>query len=294
MINTSNSLIESVKRACTAPDYQARLVDADILAIADEVISGTLLPLIVNSNASLLDRQETLAVTDSRSYKVPYRSIGRTLRAAFYQTSSNSSKQKLSRVDSADSRDGTVGSPIGLYFEGDDFVPVPKPSSGQFLLTYPCQPSSLVPVSSCSVISSIDRTTGVVSVSSALPGVTTSTPCDFVAGKAGYLPLGIDFIPLDVSGTNIQFNVSDIPSSLAVGDYVTLAGQTCVIPLPRELNTLLTLACQVQVFQLLGDLEAGSAAQAKFVELFKTVPSLLTPRLVGGSPRAKKSPFYRR
>lgn len=293
MITTSDALLESVKRACTAPDYQARLEDSDILAMADEVISGVLIPLIINSNAELLVRRDTITVVSGqREYQIPARAIGRTLRNIAYRTSATATPIQLNQVDLQDEATYANGTATtAVAFEGDYYLPLKAPTSGEFLVSYACQPSALCKSTDASLITNIDRVTGVISIATTLSGASTSTPCDFVSGRSGFNLKGLDATPADVSGTNIQFAVADIPTNLAVGDYLCTAGYTPVIPVPRELLSLLTVGVQGQVYQLLGDLEAAQAAQAKFADLYRTIPSILTPRLVGTTKKVGRSPF---
>jgi hypothetical protein len=295
MISTAETLIADIQQGVALPAYQARYTDEDLLLMADKIIAGVVVPMILAANpALLLFRRSIPVVSGQREYRVPDRAIGRVIRTVFYvDASGNSAKDSMRLVDPSDEQkySSLSGDATALFFEGGCFVPCPQPTSGSFMVTFPLQPSALVKTTSCARIQSIDRMTGDITLVTALTGVSTGTPIDLIAGSQGYQLLNYDISPTNVSGVTVTVATTAIPTSLVAGDYVAFAGQTPVIPIPRELCTLISLAVQKTVLGGLGDVEMLQAAQAEFKDARNGAMTVLQPQLIGQRQKIGTSPI---
>jgi hypothetical protein len=285
----TTGLLASIKRGVTVPSNQSRFTDADILALADEETQTKLLPVLLSMRQEyLVKRTSVTLVPLQNSYSIPYRSIGRTIRSISIVTGTNSQPLNYIQPETAESYGSQSGSPSYFYFEGDNYILVPNPSSAQTLtLKYEIQPSNLVPTTSAGLITAINTVSNYVTISSVPDTFTVNTLADFIAGKNSNSIIDLDKAITNVSGTNIYFD--SLPSTLAVGDYIALAGQSPVIQLPREMHQVLAQAVECRLLEALGDSEGLQASSAKLQEKITAMLSLLAPRQKGSQLKIVQS-----
>lgn len=125
-----------------------------------------------------------------------------------------------------------------FYFEGNQIVFYKAPQSGTLRFTYSRRLSELVLLASVAPITAISGGTITATAPSGYP--TASTAYDFVKATPHFDILAMDKSATR-SGNTFTFTADDVPSSLAVGDHVCLAGQTTVCQAPLELHDVLAL-----------------------------------------------------
>jgi hypothetical protein len=160
-----------------------------------------------------------------------------------------------------------------FYVEGNELVFYVAPPAGTLRITYSRRMSALVLVASAGTITSISS--GTIGISAA--------PSDFATSAANYdfvrATPHFDILAMDKSATRssttMTFTSSDVPSSLAVGDYVCQANESPVCQAPVELHPLLALrtayvwsrAKNDPIANVLeGDLKAAAATAATLLE----------------------------
>jgi hypothetical protein len=185
-----------------------------------------------------------------------------------------------------------------FYLSGNDVVLHPSvgPSAyGALTFYYYLRPNSLVKDSAVASITAIDRQTGNITLSSIPSGYSVYvsgsnnsvlSTFDFVKAKSAHNVLDIDININSVNSITRVVNIDPhkIPKDLEVGDYLTLAGQTCVPNIPTELHTVLAQKVSQRVLEALGDTEGLNNATAKVMEMEDKLSSMLDNR-VEGSPR---------
>jgi hypothetical protein len=87
-----------------------------------------------------------------------------------------------------------------------------------------------------------------------------------------------------VSGTTLTLSTSDLPSRLAVGDWISLAGETPIPQIPDELRPVLAQATAVGVNEAM-NLPGLDSARKTLDEMLKAVSLLLTPRVTGAQKK---------
>lgn len=263
------------------PSTDEALDDEDFLAFADEELQTTIVQLLLSVREEFLVAKEPhdVSITASTSdYALPTRAIGGKLRQVLISTNGDDFAP-LGRVDPEN--DWTVGSgthAVGYRFNGNyvTLVPTPASTSGTLRLSYFMRPSRLVGTSAVGLISAINTSTGVVTCN--IPSTfTTSERFDLVKGKSGFECLAIDLTASAVGGASITFSAADLPSGLAVGDYVCLAGESPIPQVPVELHPLLSQRVVCRVLEALGDPKLA-VAEATSARLMNTARSLLSPR----------------
>jgi hypothetical protein len=290
MTITTTQLLDAVKRGVTVPSNQVRFSDADLLKFADEETESTIMPMLSSIRQEFLVKQKNVPVVANQAgYKIPYRAVGRNLRDIKLADTAGNVIRRLALVDPSESHIfalGTFGEPNGYMIQGDKVVLLPTPASAGYNIQffYELAPSALVPVTSAGQISAIDTGTGIVTISASVAGFITAQTMDLVDGKAGCTVKSEDIVNSSVAGTAITFTAADLPSDLAVGDWVTASGETPVVQLPNELTQSLVQAVICRVLEALSDYEGLQAAKASLKEKMNAAEKLLTPRVQSQVP----------
>ena len=283
MAKTADRLLSGVKSRAIVPASQTLFDDEDILSFADDVTEQLMVPLLKAAREEYFVTFSVQAVTSGvRAYDIPYRAVGRGLRDAKLITGTLT--RDLAKIAIEDEHMYTKagsGTPVGFYFRGDKFVLVPTPSTGSMSLEfwYEMAPSRLVTTGSAAVVTGFTATT--VTVSTAPSTLATGTVVDFVRGRSGNSVLAMDKTITNATGSTYTFAAADVPTDLALGDYVSVAETTPVIQLPNEAYPLLETATTRRVLAALGDFEGANVLQKDEDEETKRFKSLIEPRVEG-------------
>lgn len=291
MAITTTEFLDAVKRGVTVPANQVRFDDTDFLKFADEETEATILPMLTSIRQEYLVKQKNVTVTANQAaYKIPYRAVGRTLRDIKLSDTSGQVIRRLALIDPSESHIFSVnsfGEPFGYMPQGDKIVLLPTPTTANYVIQffYELAPSELIPTSEAGQITAINTTTGDVTISAAVTGFTSGATMDLVDGKAGCTVKAEDIVNTSVSGTTVTFTAADLPSDLAVGDYVALSNQTPVVQLPDELHQSLVQAVICRLLEALGDFEGLQAARGSLKDKLDSAIKLLTPRIESQMPK---------
>lgn len=292
---TSDNILDSIKRTFSVPTHQQLLTDTEILSFCDEELLNTVCPELVALRGeyfTTFKNQSTTAGT--QRYRIPERAMGRTLRDLKLITSGGD-ESNLTDIGIDDKHhfdSATRGQPTGFYTFGDYVYLVPTPDAAYTLqFIFDLRPSSLVATSAVATVAAVNQVTDTLTLSASLSGLTTNTPVDIVAAKAGNIALSIDLSPISVSGVSVQFATDELPDEVAVGDYLCFAKQSPVVPIPEECLPVLIQAAGNRVMLALGDLEALQSGEAKLKRLLDNLRVLLAPRVRGESRTAVNQHF---
>lgn len=284
---TSDQLVKGVKRRITMPASQSLLNNADILEVADSIISSRLLPLLESTNQEYFVRVVNVPLVANESeYDIPYRAAGRALREIKLRLSPTS----ITNIAMIALEDAQVYQPssqtVGFYFLGDKIKLVPAaPSSitpGQSLeIYYRLPPSKLVPVSSAMQVVSVAGND--VTVSYVPNTYTAGTLVDFIQGLSGNSIYDMDVAIQGIAGNVVSFATGAVPLKLIPGDYICLAGFSPVINfIPNECHSLIESYTAQRVCNIVGDFEgAGVITQTDIPTEEKYLKLLLEPRIDG-------------
>jgi hypothetical protein len=169
-----------------------------------------------------------------------------------------------------------------FVLEGNNLRLLPSvTAAGSLRITYYRRFSTLVPAEEAGEVESIDTSTGEVTLLSApagfLPSPYPSSQYDFIRGTPHFDVMAMD-LTAPLSGLVLAFAPAELPSALAAGDFVALAGQTPICNAPLEMQDLLVKRA-VYVY-LLGQKDPGAqAAKASLDEAEQQAKALLSPRV---------------
>ena len=283
-LDTSHFL-NQVKMKATLPD--GRYTNTEILNIANDVLLSQMVPLILSLKEEYYVRPDTQNITqDTASYTIPYRAYGLALREV--KRLSNTSIVDLFRIDPTDVTSTQTGTPTSFYLEGHDVVLYPTPQStvDTLKLSYFITPSKPVESTAVAAITAIDTATGVITTTP-VSTWTTSDTFDLVSRRNGHKSLAIDLTASVVGASSMTFTASDLPSGLAVGDFVCLAQEAPFLQIPDSGFGLMVQMTANELLEDLGDTTALQVGQGKAEQLKAAFVSSLSTRVLGAPKRSK-------
>lgn len=272
----SETLINSVKRRISIPTNQNTYTDEDILAFADEELMLSVVPAIMTLHEDYLLFQEDTPINANQSeYKIPYRAVGNKLYdLQFVDTNGNILPMSRTTVADRPNYNGfyTTNLAYSYFVQNNRIGLLPTnqgPGAGNLRFVYYIRPSSLVFSKEVSVITNIDRNTGIILVNAVPDTFGTDTKLDMYEFNSPHTIMEIDIYPTAVNASNksITFNTDDIPDALAIGDHIALAEHCCIPQIPSDLHVFLAQKTAERILEAQGDLEGLKMAQAKSAEM---------------------------
>ena len=269
---TTTDLINKVKLWGAVPEGQPAFSDAQLLDLLTDELRTTIATFITQFREDyFVDYLDYTITANQSSYAIPSRAISTVLKDVKYVD--NGKEINVPRVPRGDAEYYTNG----FYIQGNKLILLyPENRVGQSLrLYYYCRPNTLVAVTSCAVVSSFDSTT--ITVTS-VPSTWGSTETiDITQAKS---PLGI--ISKDNVATRVGtvFTPATMPSDLAVGDYLSLATESCIPQIPVEVIPMLCQSVVKRVNEIIADKTGLKIASDKYDEIVNSVTSILSPRVV--------------
>lgn len=285
---TSTDLLASLKRRGFIPS-SANFTSSDFFKVVDDEMQTYIVPLLMSVKEEYLVTTESVAVTaGTNEYFVPERSIGGKVRDV--QLSDGTGYYSLKRLEPSEAGEvsTSVGSTEYFYMQGNKIIIVGTVTTGTMRVKIYQRPNRVVATSAVGEITAINTGSGVVTIT--VPSTfTTSVTYDLVRGKPGFDTLAKDLTASAVGGASITFTPADLPSGLAVGDYVCLSQESPIAQIPVELHPLLSERTTATVLHALGDVKA--AESYKIAEgMEKKLLPILTPRTEGAN-RVVKNKF---
>lgn len=238
-------------------------------------------------------RQATYDITTTaglKRYAIPTRAVSAGL-VSVAEIEADGSRSPLHFF--ADYRAQTQHGPTAgdCYMEGNELVLYADPGAITLRLTYNRRLAELVLLASARAITAINTGTKTVTIAASPSTFDSRTTFDLVKGTPHFDTYGIDLAcsSLGSGATSVVFTAT-LPTSLAVGDYVCIPGETPVCNAPWEMHDLLAHKAAHAWLTERGDPKAatlgvslwgkdGGPGDAKPGSMEADVLSLLTPRI---------------
>ena len=260
-----------------------RFTDQELLNIAYDAMLSQIVPEVIKIREEYYVKYSDSSITAAQiAYPVVSRALAGILREV--KVVSGSSVKDLERVELDSITAVQTGTPDRFYLSGNDLMLWPTPASTADTLRqyYFIRPSKFVPVSETAIITAINTTNKTITVT--IPtGWTTNSLLDLVKGTAHYDIIAFDLVITGATAGVITFSAT-LPTTLAVGDYVSLAGESCFPFLPQEGHIALAQVAAATALESIGDPNAAGAA-AKATMLKENFKSLLSLRIQGAPKR---------
>lgn len=293
MAVTTDRLLAGIKRRAVIPTNQVLFDDDDILDFIDDVIKVHVVPLVDSVNGEYFVTSSLTALVASQSnYKIPSRAIGRTIRDLKLEDTTSGSVRNCPYIEPEDIHlHNNTALNFGHYFKGDEIYLVPDVGSTltateSLQIWYKLRPSAVVKLTKAAKVSSVsipeDLTDPGTVVVESVGDVVTSSVIDFIQGTSGNGILGMDKTCTNVAGTTLTFLGSDIPTGLAAGDYISLAGTAPVVTMiPDECSPWIERLTAQEILLSIGDdIGADKLSPGLAIEK-RNLLSLLEPRNEG-------------
>lgn len=272
-------LIAQIKLKGAIPE--GRFTDQEILDIAYDTMLHNVAPWCVTNREEYYVYLASQSITANQAaYPLPARAQGMALREA--QLTRGNTVHDLTRMDLEERATTNTGQPERFYVQNNEIMLYPTPGTSQYSLNlyYFLRPSKLVPVSEGALITAIDTGTNIVTA--ACPSTwTTSDTFDMVKSTSGFKTYsdGMDIVASAVSTTSIT--LASLPSTLAVGDYINLAEESCFPFIPQEAHGLLVHAAAAELLESIGDREGFKIAEARVGKIKNDLAVLFSTRIQG-------------
>lgn len=290
MSYTADDLITSVRRRAKRPSASAddKISDTDILALADEEIGNTILPMMLRASEEYYVRYEDLTPDSNGQVRIPSRAVAGAVRD-ITRLDDNGNEYSLPEIPLEDiglySRTNSSwwSSRTGYTFIGDKIQLLPKDSTGTVRVWYAWRPGRLVKTTSSqvSIISSIQSATSLTAV--AAP-ISTGEACDVVQANPNFDLLVSNNGDTTVAGNAISFTTTGLSLytlDVAVNDYICVAGVTPIVHVPADMQHILTESVVVRCLMLAGDYEAMQYHESKLRQSTQNAMSMYDPRNKG-------------
>jgi hypothetical protein len=279
-------LLADLRRRGQIPESSDRSFSTDDLVamVSDETQSYMAQLLMSVREEFFVTDYDVTTVANQSGYRIPPRAVGSKVRQVL--VSNGSGYQILQRVEPRakwDYQFSGAGAPVAYFLKGTTIELLPTPSAGLTLrMQYFRRPNTVVYDDECGLITAINTGTRVVTISASVDDFSSSETYDFIRGEPGFETLAMDqAAAVSGGGTTLTFT-NTLPTDLAVGDYVALAGQTPIPQLPVEMHQLLAQRTVVKVLEAMGDPKVSTAKSMCDEERARAL-TMLTPRSEGDS-----------
>lgn len=283
----SEDLLKSIKRRAMIPANQSTFKDEDFLAFADEEMNMGLVPSVMQAHEDYFLRMEEIPlIAGQTKYQVPYRAIGNKLRDVAYIDASGN-VWEMTRIGVGDLSDwnsrADIGRAYAFYMANNEITLVPadiaNAAGTKLLISYYMRPNTLVALSAVAPITSIDRTTGVLTVSNLPTDFTQSDLYDLVQIKSPHKTLNYDLQVVAINSTSKTITLTSVPDELDVGDHVCLATEAAIPQIPSDLHVMLAHRVAARVLEAIGDTEGLQNANQKLAEMEVKAQMLIDNRV---------------
>ncbi len=293
----TNELVEAIKRYAFLTSASGLTTD-EILSYATGELRTSVTALLKSIREEYLIVPLDISITSS-TIAAPARAVGAAFRTVGWVVGGVS--YEIPRIEPERASQYLAQSasmPAGYMFQGNNIVLLPSQTSGTVRVSYQQRPGKLVLPDACGLISAVDTGAGTVTITQRPSTFTNSAVYDFVSSTPNFVAYEVDVntvAAMTWSGNTVTF--SPKPSWLSeidVGDYLCLAGETCIPQIVVELHDYLAQSTAYRIAQAVG-LDRAPQIQQNLADKKADVIMLLSPRDDGsGRPIISKSRIGRR
>jgi hypothetical protein len=302
---TVSDLLISIKSRMMLPEANSTFSDDDLISFMNEEMLIGLVPSILQMKDNYLTAKFIQPINSPQvKYPLPERALGNKLNDMSY-SSDGINEYEMTQINSDEKYSGigmstNTGYMRQFYMQGDSIVLYPDINStvqGFLYFYYYMRPNTLVKNAAVATIQSINRTTGDISVINMPSTYSSAQTFDFVKRNSPHSIMSkIDGTPaIDLVVSNVQnsakvitiADVNNIPSNLQAGDYISLAGESCIPNVPTELHMILAQRVACRVLEAIGDTAGLTNANNKLQEMEGKTGVILDQRVEGAVHKVK-------
>ncbi len=298
---TTTELLKLVKELGFIPTNQSQWSDARLLRLADRALQTYVMPVLMSAHQHYFDETYSFPTEPNKAtYDIPVRAAYEKLNYVRIQTSTSNLPIPLSLIEPAESWQfswtGAAGQPTNYMFgpHGITLFPTPSVSTYTVNISYHRRAPKMVLTSEAGQVSSNGGTFLVCQAT--VPSAFTATPrpkLDVMRGTPGFKYWMTD-VQCNVAtfGTNVYFEDSSggalsPDASIGYGDWVTVANEAVIPPVPFEFLNLLSIATAREYLAVNGSPQQQSNCKDMMDEESVALLSMITPRSDGDVQKIK-------
>lgn len=290
---TTTELLKQIKELGFIPTNQNQWSDDRILGLADRALRLYVMPVLMTTHGDYFDETYSFPTeANVATYDIPTRAAYERLRYVRVQTSGNSRPLPLSLIEPAESWEftwtGAAGQPTNYMLGPHGITLFPTPSTNQFTIsmTYHRRAPKMVQTSAGRQVQGNNGSQLILASTIPTSWLTTSlftTHLDVMRGTPGFKYWMTDetIDAFSSSGNTLQFlSVSPDPG-IAYPDWVTVANEAVIPPVPFEFMNLLSTATARVYLSLNGSAQQKQNCQDLLDTETQTLLASTTPRTEG-------------
>lgn len=296
---TTTELLKLVKELGFIPTNQSQWSDARLLRLADRALQTYVMPVLMSAHQHYFDETYSFATEPNKAtYDIPVRAAYEKLNYVRIQTSTSNLPIPLSLIEPAESWGyawtGAAGQPRNYMFgpHGITLFPTPSVSTYTVNISYHRRAPKMVLTSDARQVISNNGSQLTVDTNLPTSWLTTSvftTRLDVMRGTPGFKYWMSD-VPIDAftsSATTLVFDAVLPDPGIAYPDWVTVANEAVIPPVPFEFLNLLSIATAREYLAVNGSPQQQSNCKDMMDEESVALLSMITPRSDGDVQKIK-------
>jgi hypothetical protein len=283
MAQTWTELMDDIKVRGMIPTSQNTFTEDRLLRLTKAALLSKVMPLVDRVQEGFYSYDFDEAINATGLYYIHRRAVGaKLLDAALVEGDDTLPLTRYSEreVINADSPPGDYG--FILKRNALRLVPRVPTEWSTFRQTILLTPADIVPVDEAAQITGINTLTGVVTCETVPSSWTNADIFDLVQAEAHFDTVGVDLavsaVVTGASGT-LTFAAADLSDRLAVGDWVSLAGESPVVQVPEALLPLLAQEVANIALKSQTDQSAYKLGVDEVKEMRQAILTLVSPRV---------------
>lgn len=280
---TTDQIISDMKQIASLPTSQKLYENENFVRFLDLKLRSSLVPLILRVRQDFYLSSTDFSITSTTSatnaYAIPTNAIGMKLkRVVLVDGSGNERELPRIHLNDLSVTYYTDYQRFYGYYIQDNAVKLYKDDAyiGQTLrMYYFRRPNSLVQNSEAGQIQTING--NLVTLISAPTSWTTANTFDAIANYPGFKALGEGLTITNKSGFDLTF--TSIPSTLAVGDWIALSGESPIPQIPYDSFPMLAQIGVMKALEGLGDKSGLQTAINDYADMRKDFTGLISDRV---------------
>lgn len=287
---TTFSLVDSIYRRTLTPTSANTLQRVDIIALMDEELRSTIIPLILAAQEEYyVQNYDQTLVAGTYSYTIPQRAAFATWRDVVLVDSVGNELPMAELTPEYIKLTYPVGgaspsSTFGFLIVNDKIQLWPTtlgvPTQYSLRMKIKRRPNNLTSYANCGQITAINTGTNQVTLTTAGDGTwTTSTTFDVIPNSPQFTSRGDDQTVSAVVSNILTFNA--LPTGITVGDWVCPANMSCVPQIPYDMFSLLAQRGVIKSLESLGDTQNLQVAERRYQDMAVDFARTVSPRVEG-------------
>lgn len=281
MAFTWTEILDDIKVRSAMPTSQSTYTAARFLNLANAVMRSRIVPFVNSVRENYYSYDVDWTIVANSSILIPSRAVGGKLENVSFLNGTE--RGDAPRYYEDELRDLSMAPSVkaGFYLKRNRLFVLPSDGGGWTTLRMAIviRPNTIVdPTTDAAQITAINTGTKTLTFASCPSTWTTASIFDLVQANPHFDWLAIDQAISAITATTATFS-STLPTDLAVGDWISLAGYSPIIQCPAEVHPLLAQEVANVCLKAQG-IEAAyklGLEEAKMIR--EEVVSLLSPRV---------------